>query len=123
MTEKLKANPSDIVAVCLHQNRLLWSRLQTMRLTQIATLGGSYAIKDNFRLVAILTVVFGAILTILIFRLLCIDRKISIKNESLITGIEFRHKGCFGGAVVGVLIFLLLLFADLIFMFTVLMEK
>ena len=66
-----------------HQDNLLWNRLQTIGVIQIAGLGAAYGLKSN-RLVSMLLILFGLMLSILIFLLMKRDEMIRDSNLALV---------------------------------------
>ena len=96
-TEMTKQDPndndlrqSDALAFILHQDKLMWGRVQTIALVQLAGLGAAYAVRD-VRWLSVSALVLCAVLTFLIHGLLRVDeaqrRKIHAKY---VRGLNWR---------------------------------
>lgn len=81
--QKNEITSSSIVSLIIHQDSLLWSRLQTMGVIQIGTISAAFGAKLNVPF-SICILVFGLILTLCIFFLLQRDRLDRKKLEELL---------------------------------------
>lgn len=57
---------SDLFSFYLHQDNLMWNRLQTMGVVQISALGSAYGVRST-SLLSLCILVLGFILTVLVF--------------------------------------------------------
>ena len=80
-----KLTSADWVSYYLYQDGLMWRRLQLLGIVQVATMTAAYALRPQ-QVLAIGILVFGAILSLLLYFLLkrdqeyrdCIEKKISV---------------------------------------------
>lgn len=83
-------SPSNLFSYFLHQDNLMWNRLQTIGVIQIGALGSAYGLAST-QWLSLSILVLATILTLVIFFLLKRDELIRIKIEI--------HLGQFGDSV------------------------
>jgi len=89
----MKAERSDLMNFFLYQDKLMWSRLQTIGVIEIATLSASYSLKNN-GIISVSIIAFGTMLLSLVFYLLKYDEKVRDKiNDILEMDYSVREYG------------------------------
>ena len=90
MAEKFdEFKQSSLMSFFLHQDNLMWSRLQTIGVIQISVLSSSYALKSNC-LISFFILLFGIILSVCVFFLFKRDEVIRMKIEKQINILEYH---------------------------------
>ena len=111
----------DQVSLYLHQDNLMWNRLQTIGVIQIAGLGAAYSLGSQ-KTLCFLVVAFVVALTLLVFFLLKRDELIRDKIEKQIPGLDYgvgrKWFAPLKGREVSWAILALLLAGDIIFALT-----
>jgi len=91
-TEQVKSgkslSKSELVSFFLHQDNLMWNRLQTMGVVQIAALGSAYGLRST-RWLSVSILVLAIVLTLLIFFLLKRDELMRMKIEDQIEQFDY----------------------------------
>ena len=88
--ESSKSAPlrSELFSFFLHQDNLMWNRLQTLGVVQIGALSSAYGLRTT-RWLSLCTLVLGFFLTLLIFFLLKRDELIRMKIEKQHDQLEY----------------------------------
>lgn len=102
----------------LHQDNLLWNRLQTIGVIQIGTLSAAYTLRSSSRCLSLCVLSFGILLTLLIFFLLkrdeLIRRDIESRFGNIFYNVPKKWYALPGSKATWVLIIILLI-ADILF--------
>lgn len=76
-----------LISYYCHQNQLMWNRVHTFVIVQLAVIGGSYSIRNDTNLWLILLLLSGALITFLLLILFDRDCHIRDANRDLINDI------------------------------------
>ena len=76
------------MAFFLHQDNLMWNRLQTMGVIQIGTLSAAYGLKSN-QVFSICILALGVLLTLCVFFLLKRDEVVRMRLEEQLDGLDY----------------------------------
>jgi len=112
-------NYSAKMSFFLHQDNLFWSRLQTLGIIQISVLGSSFGLK-SCKIISLLILILGIILSLLLFFLLKRDELIKdeLSNElNLDYGVNRRWYAPLKGREITWFLITILLAADFAFGF------
>ncbi|KPK95563.1 hypothetical protein AMJ80_04855 [bacterium SM23_31] len=82
-------SPSEILSFVLHQDNLMWNRLQTMGVVQIGALGAAYGLRPICWL-SISVLVLAFVLTILFFFLIKRDELMRTKIENQLSQFSYH---------------------------------
>ena len=85
-----KLSPSDVLSYCIHQDSLMWSRLQTIGVVQVGALSAAYALQCE-KWLSLSIILLGIMLTLLVFFLLKRDELVRTANEKLLCGLNFTR--------------------------------
>ena len=77
------------MAFFLHQDNLMWNRLQTMGVIQIGTLSAAYGLKSN-RVFSACILALGVILTLCVFFLLKRDEVVRMRLEEQLDSLDYN---------------------------------
>jgi hypothetical protein len=88
-----KITPSEIVSYAIHQDNLMWSRLQTLGIVQVAALSGAYALRADTGL-ALSVLALGVVFTMLLLFLLKRDQLMRDKLEEQVPDLDYGVHRC-----------------------------
>lgn len=119
---------APLMSYYLHQDHLMWSRIQTVIAVQAGSLGGAYTIRQDSPYIAVLLMVLGVILTVLLYFLLKRDEQIRDVIEKFM-GSPFplipepSWPALLRGRSIIRIVFTLLLFVDVGFAYSIWLTK
>ena len=119
--DNVELSQDQALSFVLHQDNLMWSRIQTMQAVQLAGLGGCYALRDTVWL-AISILFLGAMLTVLVF---CILKRDQLIRDKLLPAskLDWRVPLTWYAPITGTqvtwMILIVLLLADMVLGFSV----
>ncbi len=80
---------SELLLFFLHQDNLMWSRLQTMGVIQIGAISSAYALRST-RWLSLSILFFGIVLTLLLFFLMKRDELMRTRIEEQLGALDYR---------------------------------
>ena len=80
---------SELLLFFLHQDNLMWSRLQTMGVVQIGAISSAYALRST-RWLSLSILFLGTVLTLLIFFLMKRDELMRMRIEEQLEALDYR---------------------------------